>query len=73
MATIGRGTFLHRKNLWNNGAVQHTKWAVSQVVISLSLKLFGYGLATHLLGLQKGSCFGSLGEVKPALVMMDSA
>lgn len=34
----------------NNGAVQQTKWAVSEVVISLSSKSFNYGLATHLSG-----------------------
>lgn len=48
-----QGTFWLRKNLYNNGAVQQTKCAVSQVVISLSPKSFNYRLATHLSGFRK--------------------
>lgn len=33
-----------------HGPVQQTKWAVSKVVMSLSLEWFNYGLATHLSG-----------------------
>lgn len=46
MATMGEAHSCTGRTL-GTMELSNTKWAVRQVVISLSLKSFSYGLATH--------------------------